>query len=114
LIDVEVFRMCKQAQRGIVVDGAKWLGDVIDQVGPGGNFLAEYSTVDGIRDGEWYVSKFGVHDAFEGWEAAGRPSLVDEVRDKVDRILATHHPLPLEEDAERELDRIQKRAQEVA
>jgi trimethylamine:corrinoid methyltransferase-like protein len=76
--------------------------------------LAEYSTVDGIRDGEWYVSKFGVHDTFEGWEAAGRATLIDEAREKIDQILATHQPLPLEEDAERELDRIQKRAQEEA
>jgi trimethylamine--corrinoid protein Co-methyltransferase len=114
LIDVEVFKMCKQAHRGIVADEARWLEDVIDQVGPGGNFLAEYSTVDGIRDGEWYVSKFGVHDTFEGWEAAGSPTLIDEAREKVDRILATHQPLPLEGDAQRELDRIQKRAQEEA
>jgi trimethylamine--corrinoid protein Co-methyltransferase len=112
LIDVEVFRMYKQAHRGIVGDQGKWLTDVIHDIGPGGNFLAEYSTVDGIREGEWYVSRFGVHDTFEAWEATGRPTLIDEAREKVDRILATHQPLPLDENAERELDRIHKRAQE--
>lgn len=112
LIDVEVFRMLKRARQGIAVDDDKWLEDVIDQVGPGGNFLAEMSTVKGIRSGEWYVSKLGVHDAFEGWEAAGRPELFDEAREKVNRILASHEPLPLAEEVERELDRIQKRAEE--
>jgi trimethylamine--corrinoid protein Co-methyltransferase len=112
LIDVEVFRMCRQAHRGIVANETKWLEDVIDQVGPGGNFLAEYSTVDSIRGGEWYVSKFGLHDTFEAWETGGRPTLVDEAREKVDRFLATHQPLPLDENAERELDQIHKRAQE--
>ena len=111
LIDVEVFRMLKRARQGIAVDDDKWLEDVIDQVGPGGNFLAEMSTVKGIRSGEWYVSKLGVHDAFEGWEAAGRPELFDEAREKVNRILASHEPLPLDEEVERELDRIQKRAE---
>ncbi len=114
LIDVEVFRMCKQAHRGIVANEDTWLEDIIDDIGPGGNFLSEYSTVDGIYDGEWYVSKFGLHDTFEAWEAGGRPTVLDEAREKVDHILTTHQPLPLDEDAERELDRIQKRAQAEA
>jgi len=112
MIDVEVFRMYKRARQGIAVDDDKWLDDIIDQAGPGGNFLAEMSTVKGIRSGEWYVSKLGVHDTFEGWEAAGRPGLLEEAREKVNKILASHEPLPLDEEVERELDRIQKRAEE--
>jgi trimethylamine--corrinoid protein Co-methyltransferase len=111
LIDVEVFRMSRRAHQGIAADEDKWLGDVINQIGPGGSFIAEYSTVDGIRGGEWYVSKFGVHDSFEGWEAAGKPTLLEEAREKVEEILDTHQPLPLDKDVERELDRIHKRAQ---
>ena len=114
LIDVEVFRMCKQAHRGIVANEGKWLEEVISRAGPGGNFLAERSTVDGIRGGEWYVSKFGVHDTFEGWNTTGRPTLLEEAHKKAEQILATHQPLPLDEDVERELDRIQKRAREKA
>ncbi len=110
MIDVEVFRLYKRAWQGITIDDDRWLEEVIDKVGPGGNFLAEMSTVKGIRNGEWYVSKFGVHDTFEGWEAAGRPSLLEEAREKVGQILATHEPLPLDDDVERELERIQVRA----
>jgi trimethylamine--corrinoid protein Co-methyltransferase len=113
LIDVEVFRLYKRARQGIAVDDSKWLEEVIDQVGPGGNYLAEMSTVKGIRSGEWYVSRFGVHDTFEGWEAAGRPGLLQEAREKVEEILANHEPVPLDEEVERELDRIQKRAEEA-
>jgi trimethylamine--corrinoid protein Co-methyltransferase len=112
LIDVEVFRMCKRARQGIATDEGKWLEDVIERVGPGGSFIIEPSTVSGIRGGEWYVSKLGVHDTFEGWEAAGCPTLLEEAREKVKYILATHEPLPLDKDVERELDRIQKRARE--
>jgi trimethylamine--corrinoid protein Co-methyltransferase len=111
MIDVEVFRLYKRARQGITIDDDKWLEDVIDRVGPGGNFLAETSTVKGIRNGEWYVSKFGVHDTFEGWEAAGRPLLLGEAREKVSQILAMHEPLPLDHDVERELQRIQLRAE---
>jgi trimethylamine:corrinoid methyltransferase-like protein len=51
-----------------------------------------------------------VHDSFEDWVAAGRPTLLEEAREKVDRMLATHEPLPLDEDVERELERIVNRA----
>jgi len=119
LIDVEVFRMCRRARQGIAADADKqhpedkWLGDVINSVGPGGDFLSERSTVSGIRGGEWYVSKIGWHDTFEAWETAGKPTLLEEAREKVERILATHQPLPFAKDVERELDRIQIRAQEA-
>jgi trimethylamine--corrinoid protein Co-methyltransferase len=113
-IDAEIFRMFKRAHQGIASDEDKWLQDVINRVGPAGGFLSERSTVRGIRGGEWHVSKVGVHDTFEGWEAAGRPTLLAEARDQVERILATHEPLPLGEDVERELEQIQRRAQAEA
>jgi trimethylamine--corrinoid protein Co-methyltransferase len=112
-IDVETFRMFKRAHQGLASDEDWWLEDVIHRVGPGGGFLSERSTVKGIRGGEWYVSKVGLHDTFEGWEAAGRPTLLGEAREKVAHILATHEPLPLDEDVARELEQIQRRAQEV-
>jgi trimethylamine--corrinoid protein Co-methyltransferase len=87
------------------------LEDVINQVGPGGHFLAEQSTVSGIRSSRWYISRFGMHDTFEGWEAAGRPRLLEEAREKVDQILSSHEPLPLDRDIERELANILKRAE---
>jgi len=110
LIDVEVFRMCRQARRGIVSDESKWLEEAIHRVGPGGNFLAEPSTARGVRQGEWYISQLGMHDTFEKWDREGRPTLVEEAREKVAHILATHEPLPLDEDVERELERIERRA----
>ena len=114
LIDVEVFGMCRQAHRGVDAGADRWLEDVVDRIGPGGNFLSERSTVAGVRGGEWYVSKLGVHDTFESWDSAGRPALLQQAREQVGHILTTHQPLPLGEDVERELDRIQKRAHEIA
>jgi trimethylamine--corrinoid protein Co-methyltransferase len=112
LIDAEVFRMFKRARQGIAVDEDRWLDDVIQRIGPGGGFLDDRSTVTGIRGGEWYLPQIGLHDTLEAWEASGRPDLLDEMRQQVDSILATHEPLPFDEDAERELERIQQRARE--
>jgi len=113
LIDVEMFRMYKQARRGIVTNDEKWLDDLIEQVGPGGNFLGQRSTRTGIRNGEWYIGKLGVHEAYETWEAAGKPTLREEVKEKIEHILASHRPLPLGEEVEQELANIQKKASDL-
>jgi trimethylamine--corrinoid protein Co-methyltransferase len=110
LIDVELFRMCRRVRRGVASSADKWLEQVIGAVGPGGSFIAERSTVTSIRGGEWYLQQLGVHSSFDEWEANGRPGLLQQARDAVGRLLARHSPLPLSEEVERELDRIQERA----
>ena len=114
LIDVEMFRMYKQAHRGIVTNEEKWLDEVIDEVGPGGNYLGQRSTRKGMRSREWYISELGMHETFETWEAAGRPTLREEVNERIDHILATHRPLPLSAEVEQELANIQKRANDLS
>jgi trimethylamine--corrinoid protein Co-methyltransferase len=110
VIDVEMFRMARRARRGIEAGEGQWLEGVLEQIEPGDHFLDRRSTVQAIRRGEWYVSKLGVHQACEIWDAAGRPRLLERAREQVDQILATHEPLPLGKEVERELERIRQRA----
>ncbi len=112
VIDVEMFRMSKQVHRGIPTRDEAWLDEVIQKVGPGGNFLGEKSTIKNMRSGEWLMPRLGVHDSQKSWENAGCRDILDEAREKVDQILKTHKPLPLGEEIEKELNNIQKRAQE--
>jgi trimethylamine--corrinoid protein Co-methyltransferase len=112
IIDVEVFRLSKRMHQGIAADPGDWLEDVITAVGSGGHYLGEPSTVKRVRGDEWYISQLGMHDSFESWDAAGRPTLVEEAREVVNQTLAAHEPLPLGEDVERELQRIYTLAQE--
>lgn len=110
LIDIEIFRMSRQAHRGILTSKEKWLDEVIERIGPAGNFLAERSTIQGIRSGAWLVERLGVHVPLNKWEAAGRPSVNDEAKEKVDEILATHKPIPFSAEVERELEQIHQKA----
>jgi trimethylamine--corrinoid protein Co-methyltransferase len=112
VIDAEVFRMGKQAHRGIPTDEGMWLDEVIQRVGPGGNFLGEKSTAANMRSGEWLIPRLGLHETRQAWEKAGKKDILEEARGKVEHILATHKPLPLGEDVEKELERIYKRSQE--
>jgi trimethylamine--corrinoid protein Co-methyltransferase len=110
VIDIEIFRMNRQAQRGIPTDDDRWLEDVISKVGPAGNYLGEKSTIRGIRSGSWLVNQLGVHQPLKAWEQAGRPGVLDEAREKVDHILKKHTPLPFSEEIEKELLRVHDRA----
>ncbi len=110
LIDVEIFRMARDACRGIDVEGAAWLSDVLARRGPGGHFLSDKSTREGVRNGEFFLPALGVHEALETWTAAGRPSVVDEAASRAEQLLAAHQPLPLGDDVERELQAIARRA----
>jgi trimethylamine--corrinoid protein Co-methyltransferase len=101
--------MAKQAHRGVSSRDEMWLDDAIQRVGPGGNFLGEKSTVLGMRSGEWLIPKLGVHETQKAWEDAGKKDILEQAREKVERLLATHKPLPLGDDVEKELDQIYKR-----
>jgi trimethylamine--corrinoid protein Co-methyltransferase len=114
VIDVEMFRMSRQAHRGIPTHDEAWLDEIIQKVGPGGNFLGEKSTIKNMRSGEWLMPRLGVHGTEGSWERSGRKDVLDEAREKVDQILKTHKPLPLEDEVQDELDKIYKKAQEQA
>ncbi len=114
VIDVEMFRMSRQAHRGIPTHDEAWLEEVIQKVGPGGNFLGEKSTIKNMRSGEWLIPRLGVHGTEGSWKRSGRKDILDEAREKVDQILNTHKPLPLDDDVQKELDKIYKKAQEQA
>jgi len=112
VIDVEMFRMSRQAHRGIPTHDEAWLEEVIQKVGPGGNYLGEKSTVKNMRSGEWLIPSLGVHDTEGSWARSGRKHILDETREKVDQILKTHQPLALDADVQDELDRIYTKAKE--
>jgi len=111
LIDTEVFRMSKHAALGIDTAEDKWLIDDILEVGQGGHFLGQHTTKDAIQDGEWFRPNLGHHGTLESWVSKDRPRLLNQVHGLVEKMLATHHPLPLPDDVEKELDRIQRAAE---
>jgi trimethylamine--corrinoid protein Co-methyltransferase len=112
VIDAEVFRMAKQAHRGILTDDARWLDEVIQRVGPGGNFLGEKTTAANLRSGEWLIPSLGSHDTQQAWENTGRKDILEDARKRVDQLLSTHQSLPLGDDQEKELATLLKKAKE--
>ena len=110
LIDVEIFRRSDRLSDGINTNTNEWLEIDLAAVGPGGNFLSRRSTRKALRSGEVYISDFDNNLTYEAWEASGKPTLIKELNDWAKEILATHQPLPLEPDIEKELEKIEQKA----
>ena len=113
MADLEIYRMSKQIRRGISTEKHKWLEKVIEVVGPGGNYLMEETTIKAVRGSEWYLPQLGAHDSYETWLENGSKSLADDIKQELDRILASHRPLPLPEEVEKELAQIRSKSQGV-
>ncbi len=104
VLDAEVFGLVRHLAGGLTIDDEALAVDVIGEVGPGGNFLAEDHTVAHMRE-LWQPRLFD-RGTWEDWEAAGRPSPRDRARERVRSLLASHVPLPLDEGLAGELDAI--------
>jgi len=105
VIDCEIFRICMRICEGIAVED-RLFGEVLEAVGPGGNFLAERSTRQMLHRGEFLLPELGWHDSRNAWETAGRPDIIDEARERVDELLSEHEVLPIDEDVDHELRRL--------
>ena len=112
VIDCEILRTCERICEGIATED-RLFSEVIEEVGPGGNFLAHDSTRRAFHDGELFMPRLGWHDSRSAWDAAGRPDLLEEARERVDQLLAEHEVLPLDDDVEAELQRLEKRVRET-
>ena len=104
VLDAEIFGLVRHLAAGIEVDDATLAVGVIDEVGPGGHFLAEDHTIEHMR-ALWQPRLFD-RGTWEAWEAAGRPSARDRARERARSLLASHVPAPLEVGLEKELDAI--------
>jgi len=112
VMDVEIFRRCSILREGIATDEDSWLEKSIIETGPGGNFLKQKSTLKAVRDGIWYLSEMGFHDTYEKWKSAGMPDIIDVIQGVVKDILKDYQPLPLDASADRELERLERKARE--
>jgi trimethylamine---corrinoid protein Co-methyltransferase len=84
--------------------------DLIDQVGPDGQFLDSDHTFRHYRE-RWYPDLFD-RDNFDGWQARGSTSLVDRASKRVSKILAEYEPKPLPAEVQSELAAIVQQAAE--
>ena len=78
--------------------------DLIDEIGPDGNYLSSDHTLKHYRS-DWYPKLFD-RSNYEDWRRAGAKTMRQRAREKALKILATHHPDPLPADIQSQIDAI--------
>ncbi len=112
IIDAEIARMVKRIRQGIAVDDASLMIDLIKKAGPGQHFLGFRETLDGVRGGAIFFPEFGYRNTYDKYFEDGHDEIA-KARAEVERILALPDEDPLPPEAERELRRILKAADEA-
>ena len=110
-LDNEIMEYVKRIARGFEVDAEKIAAEVVNKVGPGGNFLAEEHTVQHFRKELWLAGPAWTRQSWDGWVDSGKLSIADRLRNQVKEVLSSHEPEPLEAGLAKEIDAIVKAAE---
>lgn len=89
VIDNEIIGMIYRILAGIKVDQDTMGFDVIEKVGPGGDFVTEDHTVDHMMD-EFFYPDLSVRCNLDIWEERGRPDMLSQAHELVRTILEEH------------------------
>jgi len=108
----EICGMTRHFLRGININADTLATEVIDQIGPGGNYLQSEHTFKHFKNETWFP-KLMVRNYHDKWVEAGKPSTQDRVREKLADIIETHQPVPLGAHERSELERLRKQGEEV-
>ena len=113
VIDDEILGAACRITRGVEVNQETLAVDLFREVGPGGNFLGHEHTVRHLRRELWFP-KITNRETYPGWMAAGGKDLRQRANERAREILATHHPRPLSDGQEQEIDRLAQASQQWA
>ncbi len=105
----EIIGMIGHILKGIEVTPESLALDVIDEVGPGGSYLAHEHTVKHFRNELWFPQLID-RSNYQAWVKAGEKSLGARANSKVNKILREYSPQPLSPPIKKELETILRKA----
>jgi trimethylamine--corrinoid protein Co-methyltransferase len=106
----EIIAMTRRIMRGVEVSDDTLMLDLIDRVGPAGEFMSTKETARQCRAEIWNPTLMD-RDPWVNWEAAGAQTMIDRIEERMHEILATHKPPPLPEGAALKIQAILDAAQ---
>jgi trimethylamine--corrinoid protein Co-methyltransferase len=111
-IDNELIAWIRAATSPVPVNESTLALEVIEQLGPTGNYLAHDHTYKHFKDAHY--SELADKRQYESWVERGATTMEERAGAKVDRILKTHEPEPLPEDISAALREIVEREKDRA
>lgn len=104
IIDNDICGMALRLLKEISFSDEALAHDLINKVGPGGHFLSEKHTLKWFQLEEFMPSTVIDKISKPKWEQMGGKDALKRAKEQVDKILSEHHPKPLEQSTEKELD----------
>lgn len=104
----ELVGEAKRFLKGIEVDEEHLAEEVIREVGPGGNYLAEEHTMEFFRDEMWFA-RLANRENYETWTENGSKDMTQRAQDQMLHLLKTHVPKPLSDEITAALDRMMEK-----
>ncbi len=104
VMNEEIIRMVRQVGKGINTDEDHMSLKVIDEVGPGGEYVTHDHTYAHWR--EWFMPQLIDRSDWETWNAEGCKTMSDRVNEETQRILDTYEPAPLSDSLKKDLMQI--------
>ncbi|MGD8397707.1 MAG: trimethylamine methyltransferase family protein [Anaerolineae bacterium] len=99
----------RAATRGVAVDDESLALDVVEELGPTGDYLTHAHTLRHFR--EPFYSKLADKATYSQWVDRGATTMEERAAEQVTEILETHEPEPLPPDIQRDLRKIVEREQ---
>ena len=101
VMNEEIIRMVRQVGKGINTDEDHMSLKVINEVGPGGEYVTHDHTYAHWR--EWFMPQLIDRSDWETWNAEGKKTMRDRVNEETQRIVDTYEPVPLSESLKKDL-----------
>lgn len=86
VIDNEIIGMIRRILGGITVNENTLAAELIERVGPGGNYVIEDHTIDHMFS-EFFYPELGIRSNFDVWESRGRPDMLSCANEKAEAII---------------------------
>ena len=106
----EIIGMVKQIGKGINTEEEYMALELIDEIGPGGEFLTSEHTL--VHYKEWFQPKLQDRSDYATWVREGQLTMADRIQSETDRILKEHEPEPIDKELHQELKKIVQDADE--
>ena len=103
VLDNELAGYVKRVMQGIEFSEETLAVDVIDEVGPGGSFLAHPHTRKWFKKEQYFPTLFD-RRKYEDWARRGRKDALRRAHERVEEILRTHWPEPLPTDIRKRIE----------
>jgi len=103
MTDHDLLGMVERLVNGVDVSDETMALDVIDEIGPGGHYLAHKHTRD-YHAKEHFIPQLFDTQSYDSWTKAGAKPLRDKAREEVRKILREHHPTILDNETEKKLE----------